>query len=66
MYFDTENIPLILWRGRWARLRTYEFYLQEVAAQVFTHSLSQQSQLLVERLHTPCPRVFRYFLHEVC
>ena len=66
MYLDTENIPLILWRGRWARLRTLEFYLQEVAAQVFTHSLSQQSQQMVQRLHTACPSVFHYFLHEAC
>ena len=66
MYLDTENIPLILWRGRWARLRTLEFYLQEVAAQVFTHSLSQQSQQMIQRLHTACPNVFHYFLHEAC
>ena len=66
MYLDTENIPLILWRGRWARLRTLEFYLQEVSAQVFTHSLSQQSQQMIRRLHTACPRLFHYFLHEVC
>lgn len=66
MYLDTENIPLILWRGRWSRLRTLEFYLQEVAAQVFTHNLSRQSQQFIERLHSACPRVFQYFLHEVC
>ncbi len=65
MYLDTENIPQILWRGRWARLRTLEFYLQEVSAQVFTHSLSVQSQQLIERLHSACPRVFHYVLHDV-
>ena len=65
MYLDTENIPLILWRGRWARLRTLEFYLQEVSAQVFTHSLTPQSQQLIARLHSACPGVFHYILHDV-
>eukprot|EP00434_Breviolum_minutum_P022762 symbB.v1.2.020081.t1/scaffold1588.1/size110444/1 len=32
-YLATESIPLICWRGRWARSKTLEHYLQEVAAQ---------------------------------
>eukprot|EP00435_Cladocopium_sp_Y103_P053005 s2015_g16.t2 len=35
LYLLSENIPLICWRGRWSRVRTLEFYLQEVAAQWF-------------------------------
>ena len=49
LYLMTENIPLISWRGRWARVRTLEFYLQEVAAQVLLHSLSPKSRILIQK-----------------
>ena len=39
MYTIVQDIPLIAWRGRWARTRTLEFYLQEVAAQLLIHEL---------------------------
>ena len=38
-YICTENIPLLAWRGRWARVKTHEYYLQEVAAQVLLAEL---------------------------
>eukprot|EP00438_Fugacium_kawagutii_P009652 Skav215001 [mRNA] locus=scaffold508:1001281:1007076:- [translate_table: standard] len=65
MYLQTENIPLICWRGRWARLRTLEFYLQEVAAQVLMHSLSDDSQKLIHHLSSLCKKVFVQYLHGV-
>ena len=40
LYTLTENVQWIAWRGRWARTRTLEFYLQEVAAQLLLHQLS--------------------------
>ena len=33
MYLETEDLPLIAWRGRWSKTKTMEFCLQEVAAQ---------------------------------
>ena len=38
-YLCTENIPLLAWRGRWARTKTLEYYLQEVAAQTLLSEL---------------------------
>ena len=49
-YACTENIPLIAWRGRWARTRTLEFYLQEVSAQLLLHELPAHSRAKIELL----------------
>ncbi|CAE7399183.1 unnamed protein product, partial [Symbiodinium pilosum] len=43
-YICTENIPLLAWRGRWARTKTLEYYLQEVAAQVLFLGLSEATR----------------------
>ena len=64
LYLMTENIPLISWRGRWARVRTLEFYLQEVAAQVLLHSLSPKSRTLIQKLSDACQGVLRLYVHE--
>ena len=34
LYLETEDIALVAWRGPWAKMKTVEFYLQEVAAQL--------------------------------
>lgn len=39
LYALSEDVAWIAWRGRWARTRTLEFYLQEVAAQLLLHQL---------------------------
>ena len=39
MYLETEDLPLIAWRGRWSKTKTMEFYLQEVAAQLLLQRL---------------------------
>eukprot|EP00438_Fugacium_kawagutii_P010778 Skav220890 [mRNA] locus=scaffold3880:13453:20349:+ [translate_table: standard] len=65
-YLLTENIPLICWRGRWSRVRTLEFYLQEVAAQVLVHSLTPASRARIEMLHHACYGVFISTLQAVC
>lgn len=39
LYLATEDVSLIAWRGRWTKLKTVEFYLQEVAAQLMLHQL---------------------------
>lgn len=48
LYGRTEDIPWIAWRGRWARVKTLEFYLQEVSAQLLLHELPKRSKHLVE------------------
>lgn len=65
LYLLTEDIPLICWRGRWARLKTLEFYLQEVAAQVLMHSLTANAKKLISKLSDACFEIFDRFLHEV-
>lgn len=40
LYLATEDVQKVQWRGRWSRLKTVEFYLQEVAAQLLLHNLS--------------------------
>ncbi|CAE7764587.1 Scn10a [Symbiodinium sp. CCMP2592] len=39
LYLETEDLPLVAWRGRWSTTKTVEFYLQEVAAQLLLHRL---------------------------
>ena len=36
---SSEDVQWVAWRGRWARNRTLEFYLQEVSAQLLVHEL---------------------------
>ena len=53
LYLETEDIGKVQWRGRWARLKTVEFYLQEVGAQLLLARLPAASR---ERI-----RFFRKF-----
>ena len=48
LYSRTEDVPWIAWRGRWARVRTLEYYLQEVSAQLLLHELPKRSRFLIE------------------
>lgn len=40
LYLATEDVQKVAWRGRWTKLKTVEYYLQEVAAQLLLHRLS--------------------------
>ena len=40
LYTFSEDINWVAWRGRWSRVRTLEYYLQEVGAQLLIHQLS--------------------------
>lgn len=40
----SEDVNWVAWRGRWSRVRTLEYYLQEVAAYVLMHTLSPQAK----------------------
>lgn len=64
MYLQTENIPLICWRGRWAQVKTLEYYLQEVAAQVFVHTLPLTARNNIELFNAACYEVFYSTMHE--
>lgn len=50
LYSSSEDIQWVAWRGRWARLRTLEFYLQEVGAQLLIHSLDSISKSKIQFL----------------
>ena len=50
MYTCIQDIPLIAWRGRWARTKTLEFYLQEVSAQLLLHELRPWSKSMILEL----------------
>ena len=65
LYLTTEDIPLICWRGRWSRVKTLEFYLQEVAAQVLEHSLSCSARKTIDDLGEACLGLFHFVMHEV-
>ena len=43
-YLADEDLTHIAWKGRWAKLKTLEFYIQEVGAQLFLQQLSDRSK----------------------
>ena len=47
LYSCCEDVNWIAWRGRWARVKTLEYYLQEVAAQMLIHEISEKSKLRI-------------------
>ena len=49
LYGSSEDINWVAWRGRWARVRTLEYYLQEVGAQLLVHSLDAASKYKIEQ-----------------
>lgn len=54
MYLASEDLPRIAWRGRWARMRTLERYVQEVGAQLFMHRLNPAARELIQKLQGSC------------
>eukprot|EP00439_Symbiodinium_sp_Y106_P002295 s279_g1.t1 len=62
-FFDiaTENIPLLAWRGRWARVRTLEHYLQEVAAQVMLSEVSATCRARIKSLDDVADDLLSFF-----
>ncbi|CAE7908105.1 TNNC1, partial [Symbiodinium sp. KB8] len=53
-YQQTENVPLLAWRGRWARQKTLEYYLQEVAAQMLLGELTPAARARILLLDEHC------------
>ena len=62
LYSTTEDVNWVAWRGHWSRVRTLEYYLQEVAAQMMVHTLSPASKSKVEILSNASSAV----LSHVC
>eukprot|EP00438_Fugacium_kawagutii_P003919 Skav224640 [mRNA] locus=scaffold1918:42447:43379:+ [translate_table: standard] len=54
LYGRTEDVSWVAWRGRWARTRTLEYYLQEVSAQLLLHELPLRSKSLIETFGQAC------------
>ena len=57
LYIDSEDLQKIAWRGRWARMRTLEHYVQEVGAQLFLYELSSAARDKVRFLEKHCMTV---------
>ena len=60
-YMCTENIPWLAWRGRWARVKTLEYYLQEVAAQVLLANLDPGKRARIKALDQAVDGFIAYF-----
>ena len=50
LYSCSEDINWVAWRGRWSRVRTLEYYLQEVGAQMLIHELDPLSRSRITSL----------------
>ena len=64
-YCATEDLAWVAWRGRWSRVRTLEFYLQEVGSQMLIHELDSWAKARVFALSDACGAVLcRVFLQS--
>ena len=50
LYWETEDISLVAWRGRWSKIKTVEFDLQEVAAQLLLQQLPPAARARIAEL----------------
>eukprot|EP00971_Amphidinium_carterae_P310830 6176761-Amphidinium_carterae.2 len=53
----TEDIGRLQWRGRWRRLATLEYYLQESAVQGYMSKLPPESCTLIGQLSRAAPSI---------
>ena len=59
-YIENEGIPAIQWRGRWSRLKTLEYYIQEVAAQLFLFDLDDSVRRRISMLEGELATVLHF------
>ena len=52
LYLECEDVQLVAWRGRWAKMKTVEFYLQEVAANLLLQQLSESARARISVLRS--------------
>eukprot|EP00438_Fugacium_kawagutii_P017073 Skav213868 [mRNA] locus=scaffold2374:24688:27090:+ [translate_table: standard] len=64
LYTHSEDVAWVAWRGRWARIRTLEFYLQEVGAQLLMHSLDPIAKAKIYELAASLPVIRTLLLTE--
>ncbi len=64
LYASSEDVGWVAWRGRWARVRTLEHYLQEVGAQMLIHELSAISKSRIYFLADFAEAVLRSFCNN--
>lgn len=62
MYLSFDDLGKVQWRGRWAQLKTLEFYIQEVAAQTIVGKLDPVSRERVKTLNEFALPLFQAFL----
>ncbi|CAE7359421.1 unnamed protein product [Symbiodinium natans] len=60
-YIATEDIPWLAWRGRWARARTLECYLQEVTAQILLSEVTPIARARIKQLDRAADSLLCYF-----
>ena len=63
LYNETENIPLIRWRGRWRREATLEAYLQDVASLMFLANATPDCRARVAELASLALPVISAFMN---
>ena len=61
LYLETEDLSRVAWRGRWARQKTVEFYLQEVAAQVILQRLPEPCRQRISALRPLAAKLVRFY-----
>ena len=64
LYASSEDVGWVAWRGRWARIKTLEHYLQEVGAQMLIHELSSTSKSRIYFLADFAEAVLRSFCNN--
>ena len=65
LYTYSEDVAWVAWRGRWARIRTLEFYLQEVGAQMMMHRLDPIARAKIYQLAAASfPVIQAFFLRS--
>ncbi|CAE7728840.1 carA2, partial [Symbiodinium necroappetens] len=57
LYLECEDVQLVAWRGRWAKMKTVEFYLQEVAANLLVQQLSDSARSRIAVLRSAARRL---------
>ena len=61
LYSSSEDINWVAWRGRWSRVKTLEYYLQEVGAQMLIHSLPASAKSRIEVFSNASTAVIFHF-----
>ena len=65
LHLQTENLPLVQWRGRWSQQKTVEYYIQEVGAQSMLARLPSQSRELVRTFERAAPSLLKHYIVDM-